>query len=412
MPALNEPVDISQLLHRRSEFSSRDQNCRCFPGDECWPNQGQWEEFNRTVRGRLVATVPLATPCHGATYDATKCQAIRDQWYNPETHIETSSSIMAPFFTNDSCNPFLPKEARCVVGAYVQYAVAAVDASDYQATIKFARKRNIRLVIRNTGHDWLGKSSGAGAIAIWTHGMKNIQVLDYKSPHYTGKALKVGAGIQIRDAYKFAHEAGLIVVGGTCPSVGLAGGYTQGGGHGLTVSKFGLGADQALEWEVVTADQKILKASPLENQDLYWALAGGGGGTYGVVLSLTIKAHPDERTAAANLTFSNEGISQDLFYAGMMSYLSGIPAVLDAGATTTWLNSNSTFTLSPAVGVGMSKEQMDKLHEPVLNQLDALKINYSKYLIRSSGPWLDNQIDIEQHITPPNFQHIKTCSTP
>ncbi|KAI8935079.1 hypothetical protein NX059_007674 [Plenodomus lindquistii] len=286
---------------------------------------------------------------------------------------------MAPFFTNDSCNPFMPKNAPCVVGAYVQYAVAAHDASDYKATIKFTQDHNIRLVIRNTGHDWLGKSSGAGAVALWTHHMKSVQVLDYESPHYTGRALKVGAGIQVMEAYKSAHGHGLIVVGGTCPSVGLAGGYTQGGGHGLTVSKYGLGADQALEWEVVTMDQKVLRASPTENQDLYWALAGGGAGTYAAVLSLTIKAYPNERTAAANLTFTNDGIAQDLFYAGMQRYLSGIPTILDAGATTTWLNSNSSFTMSPSVGVGMSKEELDQLHEPIIRGLDELGIIYTYY---------------------------------
>lgn len=377
-PVLSVRVQIPRALHDYRDLSTKNASCHCFPGDTCWPTREQWSRFNDTVNGRLVATVPLATPCHGTSYDARACQTLQDKWYDPNTHIETSSSIMAPFFTNDSCNPFLPKEAPCVVGAYIQYAVAAQDAADYQATINFTREHDIRLIIRNTGHDWLGRSSGAGAVAIWTHHMKDIEILDYKSPHYTGKAMKVGAGTQLIEAYEAAHDAGLIVVGGTCPTVGLAGGFTQGGGHGLSVSKYGLGADQALEWEVAIMDQKVIRATPQENQDLYWALAGGGGGNYGVILSLTIRAYPNERTAAANLTFTNDGITQDIFYAGVQTYISGIPAVLDAGGTTTWLNSNSTFTVSPAVGVGMTKEQLDKLHEPVLRGLDELKINYSK----------------------------------
>ena len=287
---------------------------------------------------------------------------------------------MAPFFTNDSCNPFLAREAPCVVGAYVQYAVYAKDVSDYQKTLKFVKKHNIRLVIRNTGHDWLGKSSGAGALAIWTHALKSIEVQDYKSAYYTGKALKVGAGTQLIEAYQAAHDKGLVVVGGTCPSVGLAGGYTQGGGHGLSVSKFGLGADQALEWEVVTADGELKKASPKENKDLFWALAGGGGGTYGIVLSLTVRAHANLQTAAANISFTNAGISQETFYSGIQSYIAGLPSVLDAGATSTWLNSNDSFSMSPAVGLGMTKEEIDKLHQPVLEKLKELKINYSKHL--------------------------------
>lgn len=382
VPAFILPIRCEPLPFKSSGLIAKNTDCRCFPGDICWPSLEQWNRFNETVKGKLVATVPLAAPCHGVAYEPSECKTIKDQWFNPNTHIESSSSIMAPFFTNNSCNPFLPKEAPCVVGAYVQYSVAAENALDYQATIKFVQEHNIRLVIRNTGHDWLGRSSGAGAVAIWTHRMKKIDIIDYKSSHYTGKALKVGAGVQLEDAYKAAQDARLIVVGGTCPSVGLAGGYTQGGGHGLTVSKFGLAADQALEWEVVTADQKIIRATPIENQDLYWALSGGGAGTYGVVLSLTIKAYQDEQTSAANLTFSNAGISQDAFYTAIQRYILGIPAILDAGATTTWLNSNDTFTLSPTVGVGMTKEQIDKLHNPILEDLDQLGISYSEYLVK------------------------------
>ena len=102
---------------------------------------------------------------------------------------------MAPFFANRSCDPFLPQSAQCIVGTYVQYVVNASEASDYQKTLAFAQRYNIRLVIRNTGHDYIGKSTGAGALAIWTHNLKNIEFLDYKSPHYTGKAIKVGAGV-------------------------------------------------------------------------------------------------------------------------------------------------------------------------------------------------------------------------
>lgn len=68
--------------------------------------------------------------------------------------------------------------------------------SDISKGIAFALKCNIHLVIRNMGHDYLGKSTGAGSLAIWTHHLKSIEFLDYESPHYTGKAIKMGAGIQ------------------------------------------------------------------------------------------------------------------------------------------------------------------------------------------------------------------------
>ena len=69
----------------------------------------------------------------------------------------------------------------------------------------------------------MGKSTGAGALAIWTHHLKKIEFLDYKSSYYIGKAIKMGAGVQGFEAYAAADKEGLNVVGGECPTVGLAG---------------------------------------------------------------------------------------------------------------------------------------------------------------------------------------------
>lgn len=154
---------------------------------------------------------------------------------------------------------------------------------------------------------YLGKSTGRGSLAIWTHHLKDIQFFNYEGPHYNGKAIKMGAGVQGIEAYRAADKVNLAVVGGECPTVGLAGGYTQGGGHSQLSSKYGLAADQALEWEVIDGRGRFLRASRTENTDLYWALSGGGGGTYGVVWSLTSKAHQDIPVSVVNLTFTNEG---------------------------------------------------------------------------------------------------------
>lgn len=150
----------------------------------------------------------------------------------------------------------------------------ASDKTDFQKTIGFVRENNIRLTIRNTAHDYNGKATGAGAVGIWTHYMKSMSIYDYRSPPnvtptYTGKAMKMGAGVQAFDAFQYAHTSGLIVVGSINPTVGLAGGYTQGGGHGPLVSKFGLAADQVLEWEVVTALGEHLVATPIHSMPVY-----------------------------------------------------------------------------------------------------------------------------------------------
>lgn len=64
--------------------SASNQDCRCFPGEECWPSTDVWDQFNQTVDGRLLATVPLATPCHAPNYDAAACDKLRNRWIDPE----------------------------------------------------------------------------------------------------------------------------------------------------------------------------------------------------------------------------------------------------------------------------------------------------------------------------------------
>ncbi|KAL4861793.1 hypothetical protein BDV12DRAFT_203646 [Aspergillus spectabilis] len=290
-------------------------SCRCMPGDACWPSPAAWSRFNQTIDGRLIATVPLGTPCHGSAYNVTECDALRAEWTLPELHFETSSSIMAPFFANGSCDPFHPVNKTCTLDNYIVYAVNVSKPDHVSKAIRFATTHNIRSVVRNTGHDYNGKSTGAGALGIWTHNLKNIEIKNWTDSRYKGKAIKLGAGVQGIEAYMAAEAQGLEVVGGECPTVGIAGGYTQGGGHSALASVHGLAADQVLQWEIIDGNGNFITATrDNKYSDLFWALSGGGGGTYGVVWSMTSKAHPGTPVSGLNLTFTNAGISQDIFY--------------------------------------------------------------------------------------------------
>lgn len=186
--------------------------------------------------------------------------------------LNSSSSVMAPFFANQTCDPWTPRERPCELGTYVRYAVNTSSAEHISAAVDFARKKNVRLVIRNTGHDYLGRSTGAGALAVWTHYLKDITPVQWDDVDFTGTALKLGAGVQGYEMLQAATALGRVAVGGECPTVGVAGGYTQGGGHSALSTNFGLAADQALSFEVVTAGGELVTASKTENTDLYWAL--------------------------------------------------------------------------------------------------------------------------------------------
>jgi hypothetical protein len=84
-----------------------------------------------------------------------------------------------------------------------------------QLAVNFARNLNLRLVIKNTGHDFNAKSTGAGALSIWTHKLKSINYINkYSDSTYTGPALKLGAGVQAYEVYAAAKQYGVTVVGG------------------------------------------------------------------------------------------------------------------------------------------------------------------------------------------------------
>lgn len=387
LPYFLLPLAIQQALAYPGELAptlldSSNTGCYCFPGESCWPTPPEWGAFNQTVGGQLIATIPIASSCHEndsfGPYDASACEALQANWLFPQTHYESSSSIMAEFYANQSCSPFLPPAARCIIGTYVQYSVRVQSSADIQKTIAFTTAHRIRLVIPNTAHDYLGKSTGAGAVAIWTHHLKDIEFSDYKSSAYWGKAIKVGAGVQIFEANSAASKQGLIVVGGNCRTVGLAGGYTQGGGHGQLVSQFGLAADQVLEGEVVTGTGELVTATPDNGYaDLYWALSGGGGGTYGVAISMVSKAYPEMKTATATLSFTSVGAAQkDFDDAVEVFFNQTLGPLLDVRGASVWFLTRESFAMTPTTIPGGTKEQLQQILDPVLVALNRSNIAY------------------------------------
>ena len=142
-----------------------------------------------------------------------------------------------------------------------------------------AREHDVRLIVKGTGHDYLGRSSGSHALSIWTHNMKGVQ-------HQTGSFRPKGcsfnipgdsvtalAGSQMRDLYTYLDTFNQTVVGGGAWSVGV-GGYITGGGHSILAPRYGLAVDQVLEMEIVTPGGHILTINECQNTDLFWAMRG------------------------------------------------------------------------------------------------------------------------------------------
>ena len=151
----------------------------------------------------------------------------------------------------------------------------------------------------------------------------------------------------------------------------------MGGGHGLLNSVHGLASDNVLEWEVVTAGGEHLVASETQNEDLYWALSGGGGGTYAVVLSMTARIYPDGQVGAATLRFNRTASPSPAAYTEALAlWWQALPPIVDAGVTALYQISDGEFWLQNATAPGMTAEEVQDLLGPYLEQLTELDVPY------------------------------------
>ncbi|KAG0357874.1 hypothetical protein BGZ54_000139, partial [Gamsiella multidivaricata] len=160
--------------------------------------------------------------------------------------------------------------------------VMASSAADVQTAVKCAKASNVPVAPRSGGHSFEGYSIGGqdGAVVIDLSGISSVVV--------SGDQAKVGSGIRLGPLYlALYNQGGWSINAGTCPSVGI-GGHALGGGFGLFARKYGLLIDRIVQMEVVNADGDLLTVSNTQNPDLFFALRGAGGGSYGVVISFTI----------------------------------------------------------------------------------------------------------------------------
>ena len=222
---------------------------------------------------------------------------------------------------------------------------------------------------------FMGKSTGYGALSIWTHHLKGMKFFNYLSKSYSGTAVKVMAGVQTGEIYSEAKKRGLMVVGGECPSVGFAGGYIQGGGHSPLSSIYGLAADNTLSFEVITANGDLVTASREKNSDLFWALSGGGGGTFGVVWSATVKTYKDVAVAGAICSFSTTDTTA--YYSALNFYHTQTPAWTDKGAFAYAFYQKGYFQMWPLFYPGGTKGQVEAIIAPLKKKWGSLGLAYT-----------------------------------
>ncbi|QKX63160.1 uncharacterized protein TRUGW13939_10329 [Talaromyces rugulosus] len=202
----------------------------------------------------------------------------------------------------------------------------------------------------------MGKSTGKGSLSLWTHYLNTSQIVtNYSSDYYTGPAVKAGAGVIAGFLYKIVFDAGYRVVGGTCASVGIAGGYAAGGGHSLINGLYGMAADNVLEWEVVTAQGEHIIATP-NNQ-----------------------IHPDGEIGGASLTYNGSNVDADVFWNAIEAWYAYLPSYTDGlngGNTVEFEITATTFSAISFTIPGASTSDIDILLDSYLKQLQDLGIEY------------------------------------
>ncbi|KAJ0332175.1 hypothetical protein COL5a_001879 [Colletotrichum fioriniae] len=109
-----------------------------------------------------------------------------------------------------------------------------------------------------------------------------------------GDAITAAAGAKMVDVYATASQHNRAVVGGGGKTVSQ-GGFVTGGGHSILAPHYGLAADNVLQMEVVTPGGDLITVNEDQNADLFWAMRGGGGSTFGVLTSVTVKTHPEKK---------------------------------------------------------------------------------------------------------------------
>uniref|UniRef100_A0ACD5YUD0 Uncharacterized protein n=1 Tax=Avena sativa TaxID=4498 RepID=A0ACD5YUD0_AVESA len=164
-------------------------------------------------------------------------------------------------------------------------------ASHVQAAVRCGRRHGVRLRVRSGGHDNEGLSYLSQRPEVFA-------VVDLAKLHTVRVDPReatawVGSGTTLGELYYAIGKAapGLAFPAGVCPTVGVGGLFT-GGGQGLLMRKYGLSADNILDATIVDADGNLLQGKKAMGDDLFWAIRGGGGGSFGIVLSWKVRLVP------------------------------------------------------------------------------------------------------------------------
>jgi FAD/FMN-containing dehydrogenase len=337
---------------------------RVRPADPAWPDAASWQKLRESVGGNLIEVPPLFDRC-AREPDGGGCR-------------NTLANLRNPFYLSDQpAGTEVSGWLDAWTPAASAYAVRADSTADVVAAVNFAREHRLRLVVKGTGHSYLGTSNAPDSLLVWTRAMNAVTLHEAFVPAgCTGKvapvpAVTAGPGAMWIDLYHaVTTQAGRYVQGGGCTSVGVAG-LVQSGGFGSFSKRFGTAAAGLLEAEVVTADGRALTVNACAHPDLFFAIRGGGGGSWGVLTRVTLRTHelpPFFGGAEGTISARSDDAFRKLlahffeFYARRLFNPSWGEQVT--------IGSENTLTLS-MVGQGLDRSQQREVWAPFFSWVQA-----------------------------------------
>ena len=162
--------------------------------------------------------------------------------------------------------------------------VRCADGSDVITAVRFADRQHLPVAVRGGGHSFAGSGTCNDGIIIDLSPLKRVQIDPIKRTAW------VQAGVTLGELIRETQAFGLATPVGTASETGLAG-LTLGGGLGWLMGKYGLTLDNLLAAQIVLADGRMLRVSPIEHADLFWGVRGGGG-NFGIVTAFEFQLHP------------------------------------------------------------------------------------------------------------------------
>ncbi|KAF8577475.1 FAD-binding domain-containing protein, partial [Ramaria rubella] len=284
----------SYILSTVATSTNGSPKCRTQPGDPGFPTKAQLDSFNSSINGRLLAVIPSGEFCQslpGGCPDA--------EWFSAVFRNNIPGAVLQVNWEEDyTSNPpslCFRNSTVCGQGNVPVLGVNATTTEHIQAGVRFANANNLKVAVKASGHDYLGRSTAKNSFLLWTRNFQNITFHDsfVVGGENMGPAVTAGSGVGLHTLYQAAKAQGKVFVGGSAAAtVVVAGGYIQGAGHSALGPTFGLAADNTLEFQIVIANGSLVTANEVSNPDLFFALRGGGAGSWGVIISATFRVFP------------------------------------------------------------------------------------------------------------------------